>query len=234
MAVVVAALGMIGSGVAFAGPRAAGCKPSPRAYTTAAPAAALLDVVGVLRDPATTADRTFAREFKAAAAANPGRFSGRITFVNYFRLARVVGGIYYYLVPVIRVSCDGAQSADGISVMGRGGSYCCDYAPAIARGQASVSSGSGSSRGPTTIVTLIPDGVASITIDLSAGTTPHYPRLPDGKLQQEYNKAYTTTTPIVGNLLVVIVPGAPGRINNPLTVQWRSTTGHVLRTLSHL
>jgi hypothetical protein len=234
VASVVAATSIAWPGAAAAGSRAAGCKPLPRPYSTGTPSKALLSVVGVFREGATAADRAFAREYVAAVAANPGRFDGRITFINYVRLARVVDGVSYYLVPVIRVSCDGSEGPDAVEVMGRGGSYCCDYAPDIAEGKTVVDYDSGSSNASTTIVMLIPDGVASVTIHLPAGTTRHYPRRPDGKLEQQYNKAYTTTTPIVGNLLVVTLPGAPGRFDHPLTLQWRNTGGQVLRTFSRL
>ncbi len=49
-----------------------------------------------------------------------------------------------------------------------------------------------------------------------------------------YNKAYTTTTPIIGNLLVVTLPGATGRFDHPLSLQWRNASGHVLRRFSQL
>ena len=234
VASVVAATSIAWPGSAVAGSRVAGCKPSPRSYSTGTPAKALLSVVGVFRERATAADRAFAREYVAAAAANPGRFGGRITFVDYFRIARVVDDVSYYLVPVIQVRCDGSEGPDGVEVMRGGGSYCCDYAPNIAQGKTAVSYDSGSSSASTTIVTLIPDGVASVTIHLPAGITRHYPRRPDGQLEQQYNKAYTTTTPIVGNLLVVTLPGATGRFMYPLSLEWRNASGQVLRTFSQL
>ena len=196
-----------------------GCKPAPHPYSLAAPSNALLSVVGVLREPATAADRALARDFLAALSANPGRFGGRITFINDVRLARVVDGVSYYLVPVIQVSCDGSEGPESIEVMGGVGAYCCVTAASIAQGRAIVSLRPGSANAATTIVTMIPDGVASITI--------HLP-------EQQHNKAYTTTTRIVGNLLVVTLPGVPGRFGHPLTLQWRNDSGHVFRTFSHL
>ncbi|MGH2850952.1 MAG: hypothetical protein ACRDLP_10070 [Solirubrobacteraceae bacterium] len=145
----------------------------------------------------------------------------------------MVDGVSYYVVPFIRVNCDGSATQEGIAIMGHGGGYCCSFASDIAQGGAEVSYGSESSSGPTTIVTLIPDGVASVTIHLPAGITRHYPRRSDGKLAQQYNTGYTTTTPIVGNLLVVTLPGAPGRFDHPLSLQWRNASGQSIRTLSH-
>jgi hypothetical protein len=107
---VVAAVSMAWSDDAVAGSSTAACKPSPRPYSTAAPAKELLSVVGVLREPATGADRTYAREFVAAASAHPGRFGGSITFVNYFRLTRVADHVPYYLVPVIHGNCNGSET----------------------------------------------------------------------------------------------------------------------------
>jgi len=238
VAVTIAAANLAGPGSAVAGSRArvSGCKPAPRPYSLATPSKALLSVVAALGEPATAADRAFAREFLAALAADRGRFGGRITFINDFRLARVVDGVSYYLVPVIQVSCDGSKGSESIAVMSGGSGFCCDTAPAIAQGNAAQSfrSGPGPANAATTFVTLVPDGVASVTIDLPAGTTSHYPRLPDGKLEQQYNKAYTTTTRIVGNLLVVTLPGAAGRFDHALTLQWRNDSGHVFRTFSHL
>jgi hypothetical protein len=228
-----AVAGLAGPGAAVASSRAhvSGCKPAPRPYSLAAPSKALLSVVGVLREPATAADRARGREFLAAEDAYPGRFSGHITFINDFRLARTVDGTSYYLVPVIRVSCDGSESAESVEVIGDG-AYCCDAPSDIAQGGANTSVASGPGNSTSTLVTLIPDGVASVTIHLPAGTTSHFPRLPDGKLEHQYNKAYTTTTRIVGNLLVVTLPGPPGRLDKPLTLQWRSATGQILRTFS--
>jgi hypothetical protein len=238
VAVTIAAANLARPGAAVAAPRAhvSGCKPAPRPYSLASPGRALESVVAVLGEPTTDADRAFAREFLAALAANPGRFGGQITFINDFRLARVVDGRSYYVVPVIRVSCDGSEGPESIAVMDGGSGYCCDTAPAIAQGEAvqSFRPGTGPVNAATTFVTLVPNGVASATIDLPARVTSHYPRLPDGKLEQQHNKAYTTTTRIVGNLLVVTLPGAPGRFDHPLTLQWRSASGHVLRTFSRL
>jgi hypothetical protein len=211
-----------------------GCQPAPRPYSLAAPSKALLSVVGVLREPATAADRAVAREFLAAVAAHPGRFSGRINFINDYRLARTVGGTSYYLVPVSQVSCDGHEGPESIEVTARGGAYCCDTASGIAQGETTTSVRSGPANAASTFVTLIPDGVASVTIHLPARTTSHYPRLPGGKLEQQYNKAYTTTTRIVGNLLVVTLPGPPGRLDKPLTLQWRNASGQVLGTFSSI
>jgi hypothetical protein len=236
--VIAAGAALAGPGSALAGsrPSASGCKPAPRPYSLASPSAALLSVVAVLGEPATAADHAFAQDFRAALAANPGRFSGQIAFINDIRLARVADGVDYYLVPVVRVNCDGSESPESVEVMGDGGGHCCDTAPAIAQGEAAQSfrPGPGPVNAATTIVTLVPNGVASVTIDLPAGITSHYPRLPDGKLEKQHNKSYATTTRIVGNLLVVTLPGAAGRFDHPLTLQWRNASDHVFRSFSHL
>ncbi len=66
----------------------------------------------------------------------------------------------YYLVPVIEVNRNGSKDPESIAVMGGGGTYCCDAAPAIAQGGATQSfrPRPGPANAATMFVAMVPNG----------------------------------------------------------------------------
>ena len=73
---------------------------------------------------------------------------------------------------------------------------------------------------------LVPDGVASVTL--------HYPAGKIGGFDQHHASAFTATTNVVGNLLVVTVPRGGNRLMAPMTMTWRSASGTTVKTFTSL
>ena len=191
-----------------------------------APSRSLLKILGVLRRPATAADR-------GSGIAAAGFVSG--VFVHYIRLARVVNGSPYYLYPGIVGGCGtGETPHQGIMELaknvdlghgiigGTGGGGAT--AVQIEHGKEASSSGLPGSNTSSTITAVVPDGVAEVTLRYPAGRASGYsPRI---------SPPFTITAAPVNNLLVVTLPRS-----NPLgqgTVIWRAGDGRVIKTIDGL
>jgi hypothetical protein len=92
---------------------------------------------------------------------------------------------------------------------------------------------------PTTLVAgLVPDGVASVTVDLpaAAGYPPRIPT-PAGSgiplpARATLGKPYTATAHVTENVFFLPgVPGNTGGVAHPATIVWRDRNGHVVRVI---
>jgi hypothetical protein len=205
-----------------AAPRLAAACPQPKPFIGGAPSRSLLSILGVLRRPATTADAL--PDNVKVLLAQP---LGREIFANYIRRARVISGTAYYVMPItygcgssnedmmlVEVHSDGSGSRGG-GVHGN--------AALIEQGDGWGFSGS---FGRTTVQMLVPDGVATVTLRYPAGTI--------GGSDRNRAPAFTVTTNVVGNLLVVTVPRGGARLQAPMTMTWRAASGKTVKTFSSL
>jgi hypothetical protein len=63
---------------------------------------------------------------------------------------------------------------------------------------------------------------------------PHYPAGKIGGFDRHHAPAFTTTTTVVGNLMVVSVSRGGNRLNAPMTMTWRGPAGTIVRTFNRL
>jgi hypothetical protein len=96
-------------------------------------------------------------------------------------------------------------------------------AAAIEQGSAYITLGS---FGHTTVESLVPDGVVTVTL--------HYPAGKVGGFDRSHAPAFTTTTRVIGNLLVVSVPRSGNRLMAPMTMTWRAASGATVKTFGQL
>jgi hypothetical protein len=200
----------------------AACASLPSNGLRGAPSHALLSILGVLRRPATSADRL------------PTRFaSSDDPFVRYVRRTRMVDGTAYYLYPAL-IGCrprhEGLMElttnvnlgGGTIGATGGGGAG----AQQIEAGE-DVSTGPPGSATSATITMIVPDGVATVTLEYPAGRASGY--------SPKISPPFTVTTRPVGNEVVVRVPRSAGGgpIGKP-TMTWRAGDGHILRTFHRL
>ena len=187
-----------------------------------APSRALLSLVGVLRRPATPADALPAQVLNDYTTPP----SGIQIFVKYVRLARVVAGTAFYVIPERVTRClSSVKPYDSVDLYalgiggGGGGIVRPDHLLA------------GFTRGRSvpphiTLYAIAPDGVATITL--------HYPAGRAGGFSHEMLPAFTTTTRVVNNIVDVIVPRAGERARSSMTMTWRAANGTVIRTFHTL
>jgi hypothetical protein len=192
------------------------------------PSKSLLSILGVLRRGATAAD--------AGSAITAQGFTSAV-FVHYIRRARVVDGSPYYIYPAILGGCGtGEKAHEGVMglaknvdlghglVGGTGGGG--GDAARIEQGR-EVSSGPPGSSTSETITMVVPDGVATVTL--------HYGPGPAGGYTKKISPAFTITSPVINNELVVLLPrsvsleGVPG-----VRMIWRATNGHIIKTFDRL
>jgi hypothetical protein len=192
-----------------------------------APSKSLLAILGVLRRPASAADA-------GSGVTGGGEVLG--VFVNYIRRARVVSGGDYYIYPAILGGCGTRQTpyqgiietAKNVDLghgiiggVGGGGST----ASSIEQGR-EVGTGAPGSSTSTTITMIVPDGVASVTLHYVAGPASGYTR--------KISPAFTLTTPVVNNLVVVRVPRSSGTEARDVSMIWRASDGHIVRGFNRL
>ena len=213
------------AGSSAAGARSASACSQAKPLIGGAPSRSLLSILGVLRRPATPTDvlpaslkRFLTTSFK---------FFGVEVFVDYVRRARVIAGIAYYVMPVLNSGCGmGALPGGGPQRMelwaGSGGGGAGN----VATIEQATGYGTLGSFGHTTIEMLVPDGVAAVTL--------HYPAGKIGGFDRHHAPAFTTTTTVVGNLMVVTVPRGGNRLDAPMTMTWRSPAGTIVRTFNRL
>ena len=140
--------------------------PSPTTQT--APNHALLALLGVLRRPQRASD--------ALPPSIRGQYNEEI-FVNYVRRVRVVDRTAYYVIPVLVTTCEPGPAYEAVRFVAAApdGTSSGGQAPiaAIANGTLAGASGAG---GPSsTFASIVPDGVASVTLHYPADppTSPH-------------------------------------------------------------
>ena len=190
------------------------------------PSKALLSILAVLRRPATAAD-SFGRSLA-------GTGLTRDVFANYIRHTQTFNGSPYYLYPAIVGGCGVEKPREGIVTLetnvdlghgiigadGGGGASATD----IEHGETAGTGPPGSATS-TTLTMLVPDGVASVTLQLPAGRASGY--------SPAISPPATIIGRPVGNELVVTIPrsnipeAAPG-----LRMIWRAPNGHVIRTFN--
>lgn len=206
-----------------AAPRSAAAPCShPKAFITGTPSRSLLSILGVLRRPATPAD-VLPASIKEAFSRPIFRMFGQEIFVNYIRRARVVAGTSYYVMPVLYTGCGAFKRGESMMLSSGSSGGGAGTAATIEQGAAYGTLGS---FGHTTIETLVPDGVATVTL--------HYPAGKIGGFDRNHAPAFTITTKVVGNLLIVTVPRGGNRLMAPMTMTWRAPDGTTVKAFSRL
>jgi hypothetical protein len=203
------------------------CAGHSPASVPATPSRALLSILGVLRTPATPSDAL--PRGTAFVVAQLSKLSGIRVFSKYIRLARVVDGRPYYVWPAVQTDCGTRPSARpaGTEVIMTGGSgWAGGGATATEIKQALTIGPNTGGFGHSTIVGLVPDGVASVTLRYPAGKI--------GGFDRHHAPAFTTTIRVVGNLIVATIPRGGQRVIGPVEMIWRTTNGKALKTFSRL
>lgn len=186
------------------------------------PSRSLLSILGVLRRPARATDvlpaslkRSIARSFTVG---------GREVFAQYIRRARVAGGVPYYVMPVLYTGCGFLKiHGEAVAVWSDDGGGGAGTAATIEDGTAY---GTRATFGHRTIQTLVPDGVASVTLRYPAGKI--------GGFDRKHAPAFTTTANVVGNYLIVSVPRGGQRLVAPMTMTWHAADGTTIKTFHRL
>jgi hypothetical protein len=202
--------------------RSASACPQPKPFIGGAPSQSLLSILGVLRRPATPADALPA-SVKAIFTKRGLNPLGREIFVNYIRRARVISGTAYYVMPVLYTGCGAFTRSEGMMLLDGSGGGGAGTAATI---ESASAYGTLGFFGHTTIETLVPDGVATVTLHYSAGKI--------GGFDRNHGAAFTITTHVVGNLLVVSVPRSGNRLAAPMTMTWRAASGATVKTFGQL
>jgi hypothetical protein len=194
------------------------------------PSQSLLSILGVLRRPATPADALPASWLHFFTVGAGAHIQGGDVFVRFVRRARVIGNTSYYLVPSLFTGCGVYKiTGEGVTILaakpngsGSGGGHA--DATRIEQGQAYLTPSGASTH--TTIAMLIPDGVATVTLQYPPGAV--------GGSSSSRAPAFTTTEQVVENLLVVTVPRGGNRLKGPMTMTWRAATGAAIKTFARL
>jgi hypothetical protein len=182
------------------------CFETPSTANTGSPGPALLSMLGVLRRPQKPSD-----DLELSSLPHIGEG----VYVNYIRLARVVAGTSYYLIPVAKPHCSEPEELllNERSSSYLGSSYGGATAAHIAQGKLFSSSG----KGPTAVVAgVVPDHVAKVSVSYAKSGHLH---------------AVTITTKPVENVFVATVPRESPAASVPKSVVWRSAKGKVIKTI---
>ncbi len=206
---------------------AAACASTTSKALLGAPSKSLLSILGVLRRPATAADQIPRRLHLLGAGSN--------AFVHYVRRTRVVNGSPYFIYPAIVSGC-GSHARQGmmhldadvdlgggaIGATGGGGATAAD----IEQGK-DIGTGPPGSSTSSTLMMIVPDGVAKVILWFPAGRASGY--------SPKISPAVTITTAPVNNEIVVRVPrsGGGGAIHHA-TITWLAANGHIVRTFNRL
>jgi hypothetical protein len=220
---VVAAVGIAATGlIAPAGSAStrpgsfAACVGNPATTTEASPSPRLLSMLGILRRPQTAGD---ALPPVSHGGLLPGGAEG--VYIHYVRLARVVSGSSYYLVPVAKACGSGAEEVflnvrSPPDFSGYGGAT----ASLIEHGRFHGSQGLGVN---SVVYGVVPDGVAKVTLTYA-------PSGPNS-ISPSRQPGVTVTTRPVNNVFVVRVHQDPGSASLPKTIVWRSAKGKVIKRI---
>jgi len=202
---VVGLLGTAGPALPAAQPINRACLQAPATTSAGTPSAAFTSMLRVLRRSQKPSDGL-------ELASLPHLGEG--VYVSYIRLARVVAGSSYYLIPLAKANCSGPEELI-LNVRSPGGfsSYGGSTAAQIAAGKQFGTC----CLGPTAVVSgIVPDRVAKVLLS--------YPK--SGRLH-----AVTITTRPVENVFVATVPRESTAASVPKSVIWRSASGRVIKTI---
>jgi hypothetical protein len=190
--------------------------------TTSAPLdPSLLSLLGVLRRPAAPSDALPGASLRSLAMVPASQ-----VFVNYVRRARELSGQSYYVVAVRFEPCGTRRAADTVSLW----VFSAKEAYGVGGGSAAIIAQRGlyDSRGTgvgaqTSVVGLVPDGVASATL--------HYPATPSHGAGHPSYAATTLNAPAVDN--VVLFPRAPRGpgLGSNATLTWHAADGTIIKTI---
>jgi hypothetical protein len=194
--------------------------PSLPARVTGPPPAALLSILGVLREPASAAD-----------ALPASVLSGETDlYVDYVRFARSAFGREWYVwVSAPRFHPPDACSSVGVTLFGvggNGGGGGGDASAAQIEGRGSwisIGGGTGADPARTLFAGVVPDGVATVTL--------HYPAGKLGGFSRRSGPALTVTGHAVNNVVVVSVERAGEQATGAVTTTWRTASGTIIKTL---
>jgi hypothetical protein len=197
------------------------------------PSSSLLSILGVLRRPASASD--VLPPYVRSNLIGTGLV--RDVFVRYIRRTRVVDGSSYYVYPAMVGECGTGEAlhegimdratnvdlGDGlIGGVGGGGAS----AASIEQGR-DVGTGPPGSSTSATITMIVPDGVASVTLDYPAGRASGY--------SPKVSPPFTLTTAAVENEVVVRVPRTGGpESTGGMTMIWRASGGRVIKRFDRL
>lgn len=222
-AVTVAVLAFV-AGVGSGGPAASGSTcPAPRARVTGSPPAALLSILGVLRRPA------------SAAGGPPANVLAHQTglYVDSVRFARSAFGRDWYVwvagAPSLLSGgrCDRPVGVTlfGLGGRGEGGGAVGGTAAQIeSRGMwISIGGGTGADPARTLFAGIVPDEVATVTLQYPAGKL--------GGFSHRSGPALTVTGHAVNNVVVISVERAGEQATAAVTTTWRAANGTVIKTL---
>jgi hypothetical protein len=141
-------------------------------------------------------------------------------FIHYIRLARVVSGTSYYVMPLAKGCGSSAEEVLLNARSSQGSGFAGATLAQIQQGRDHGSQGSGAS---SVVSGIVPDGVARVTLT--------YPPRGPNNIYPAKQPAVTVTTTPVSNVFVVRVHQDPGSSSVPKTIVWRSANGHVIRRI---
>jgi hypothetical protein len=192
----------------------AACITAPSSRNTGTPTPGFLALLGVLRQPDTSAD--------SLPAQIESTLNGEDVYVNYIRRAQVIGSRSFFVVPV-GFGCDSTTPSQGVllACIQRANQHITDADvgsdSTAAQVRASGMFLAGGSCLHTTKATLIagivPDPVTSVTL--------RYPSV-------------TITAAVVNNVIVASVPHPGSPLWHPISMTWRAANSHVIKTFNRL
>jgi hypothetical protein len=195
------------------------CPPLP-ARVSGPPPAALLSILGVLRQPPSAAHAVPTQALQGESD----------LYVNYVRFARsAFGRDWYVWVSAPRFHPPGACSSPGVTLFGvgvggGGGGGDASAAQIESHGSwMSISGGTGADPARTLFAGVVPDGVATVTLQYPAGKL--------GGFSRRSGPALTVTGHAVSNVVVVSVERAGEQATGAVTTTWRTTSGTIIKTL---
>jgi hypothetical protein len=217
-AAVTAMLAITAPGGAIGRVTPSACPTLQETTSDGAPSARLLSMLGVLRRPQTAEDTL-------PAPLNPGdppRF-GEGIYVKYIRLARLVAGVKYYIVPVAKGRGPQCDMREGVSL---------ETVEAIGQASGGVVTAKEIENGKLTGARwiggggveygVVPNGVAKVTL-----------RFPSASGKRGL-RASVTVSPKDNIYVATVPPAASGPLPvSPKTVIWRSRKGSVLKTFHY-
>jgi hypothetical protein len=209
-----------GSGGVVAG--ASSC-PTPPAKVTGPPPAAFLSILGVLRQPGS-----------AAHDLPPSVLSSQTgLYVDSVRFARAAFARAWYVwiaSPPAQPhgSGNGCDRSVGVALWGlggRGGGGTSGATPAQIESHGmwiSIGGGTGADPARTLFAGVVPDGVATVTLDYPAGKL--------GGFSHRSGPALTATGHVVNNVVVISVERAGAQAIRMVTTTWRAADGATVKT----
>ncbi len=214
---VMAALGLM-SWAALAGPAGAvssakfECIKRPTTTSEGTPNAAMLRTLGVLRSPATAVDILPSQTTFGI---------GEGAYVKYVRLARTVGGISYYLIPIAKGCASlGEEVVEESRGPGEFGGRSGETLAEIRQGQ-DLSTWVRNTN--STVWGVVPDKVEEVVLTYAAKAR-----------RPKRHRSVRVTAQVVNNVFVANLPflsthSLGGVV--PLTIVWRSAKGSVIRRI---